>query len=547
MIDTFEYISAEENIKNNLQKLKKFKCDSHKKHQASYFCINPNCINNSTSFLCELCVNNHHTNHAAERQIKSIDYLFSVKLLDQIKEECKITSSRKEDTIRDLKKIDDIFDDLKTTLCNIIASACNELKDNMKLKIQSEDCHLKDTVKGYEKMLSDLFSKDDLPDIKNFIQEYVNNFSKLSEVIREQIKKAEEFDTNISELDDCLKQRKIMHSELIDMVNKKIKDETLEEKILDNIKNIKLEELNLPRIHTKEVNKILVYDDKNYITCSADTSIIIRNKENNTINQIFHHNDQVKDIILLKDGRLASCSVDTSVKIWNLKDNKCEQSLFGHTHTVCSLLELPHSKLLTGSEDQAIIVWDISKKDKVISDYCYKIKHDKQRSVTCMNLITSNLLAAASLNDINIYIFDDLTYSKFDIIRVLKGHKKQVTDLKIMKDCNDLLVSCSFDDYCKLWSISKEICLKNFNSHGHNASSVRSILILSSKIFASAGTEIKFWNIDEENAIATIIPRESIANIIPRESKKRVLSLIRESNNTFIFGGFQGYLGFLKF
>ena len=292
----------------------------------------------------------------------------------------------------------------------------------------------------------------------------------------------------------------------------------------------------IPRLHTDILWKIISYENyTKYITCSEDKRIIIRNCEDNKIiRMLTNHKGGVRDIFLLSDGRLASASKDNTIKIWNLTNDNCEQTLIGHSHWVYCLLELPNSILLSGSQDSTIGVWNISQKEKKELQF-HQLKNDKQSYVYCMTLINVNELAASSYKDINIYSFNSTIKTSFsiNIIKTLKGHTDSVFDIKMMKDSKDLLVSCSSDEDCRLWSISREVCLKIFKGH---SGAIWSIQILSDKTFVSGSAEIFFWNIDSE----------SINSIKPDQSENKILSLIMNNRNELIFVGQHDFIGLIK-
>ena len=55
-----------------------------------------------------------------------------------------------------------------------------------------------------------------------------------------------------------------------------------------------------------------------------------------------------------------------------------------------------------------------------------------------------------------------------------------------MNNSKDLLLSCSYDKDCRLWSISHENCLKIFKGH---SSLICLMQILSEKVFVSTSAE----------------------------------------------------------
>ena len=282
--------------------------------------------------------------------------------------------------------------------------------------------------------------------------------------------------------------------------------------------------------------KIISYENNTKcITCSDDATIIIRNCEDNTIIMILiGHEEVVTDILLLLDGRLASCSHDKTIKIWNLTSGNCEQTLIGHSNLIYCLLELSNSILLSGSGDKSIGIWDISQKDKRKLQFYHQVKNEKQSYSCCMTLIDFNKLATSSYKDINIYSFDNAKHNSFNIIKTLKGHTDWVNDIKLMKNSNNMLISCSNDKDIRLWNILQENCLKIFKGHSDR---ILSIQILCDKIFISAGAEIIFWNIDS---------KEAINSIKPDQSGKINTSLIKNDMNELLFAGYHDFIGLIK-
>ena len=305
--------------------------------------------------------------------------------------------------------------------------------------------------------------------------------------------------------------------------------------LLDKIKKVEINK-KIPILHTNVIYKIISYDSNTkYITCSRDKTIIIRNCEDNTlIKTLIHHKKAVCDILLLSNGRLATASQDKKIKIWNLTNGKCEKTLIGHSGYVYCLLELSNSILLSGSKDSSIGIWDISQQNNKKLQFYNQVKNDKQSFGYCMSLIDSNLLAVSSYQNINIYLFDNITHKSFNIIKTLKGHIDWVFDIKLIKNSKDFLISCSQDKDVRVWSISHEICLKIFKGHSDR---VNSIEVLSEKIFVSAGAEIIFWNIDSPQVIHSIKPDQS---------EDRITSLIKNDANELVFAGVHDFIGFIK-
>ena len=547
-------ISDEKKIEENFEKLLQRKCDNHNKYKASYFCTNISCVKNSTNFLCELCYNNHSKSHLYHKEIKSVWDLFQMKRFNQMKEDCKIDPADQEKINQISQDLDHMFDTLKITLCNIIDKEYMKAKAHIQQKFSLDNEYIMKIFKEHEKVLKDVFNKDEI--MANFnmiVHPYLESFNKVSETFRIQIEMVENVDKNIELLMKNLPKINQNHKDIVDYVQQKISgfDELCNNmNFTESLQSAKLNEVllqklqsgiiskidkKIPRLHTGSIMKIISYDNNiKYITCSADKTIIIRNSEDNTVvRTLTGHIDAVRAILVLSDGRLASSSQDKTIKIWNLTNGNCDQTLIDHSHTIYCLLELPNSILLSGSQDSSIGVWDISQKYKKELQFYHQVKNDKQLQAYCMTLININELAVSSYKDINIYSFED---KSFNIIKTLKGHNDWVSNIKLMCNSKDLLVSCSFDKDCRLWSISEENCLKIFKGHSDKIWS--SIEILSDKIFVSASVEIIFWDIDSTEFIQSIKPDD--------QPGKMVNSLLKNDRNELVFAGQHDFIGFIK-
>ena len=448
-----------------------------------------------------------------------------------------------------------MFEKLKEIFSNIIDQECKKAKAYIQEKFFVDNDYIMKVYKEHEQLLIDLFTKDDIMTNFNFaINPYLESFNKISETAQMQIETIENIDKNIILLLNNFPKIKQNHKDLIDSLQQNISnfDELYDNlSFINKIHSAKLNGILLqklktgvignidkkfPRLHTNVIYKIISYEkDTKYITCSHDKTIIIRNYADNTIIRILiDHKDAVWDIFLLSNGRLASASQDHTIKIWNLTNGNCEQTLIGHSHWVYCLLELPNSILLSGSEDSSIGLWDISQQNQKELHFYHQVKNDKQLQVSCMKLVNTNELAVSSFKDINIYLFDNITNKSFNVIKTLKGHTDWVNDIKIMNNGNNLLISCSGDKDCRLWSISHENCLRIFKGHSNQ---IWSIQILSEKIFVSTSAEVIFWDIDNADLIRSIKIDQS---------ENRITSLIKNDINELVFAGMHDFIGFIK-
>ena len=71
------------------------------------------------------------------------------------------------------------------------------------------------------------------------------------------------------------------------------------------------------------------------------------------------HTNSVWTLQVLPDGRIVSGSSDNTIRIWEKKDNRWESvALEGHTDSVWTLQVLPDGRIVSGSHDNTIRIWD---------------------------------------------------------------------------------------------------------------------------------------------------------------------------------------------
>ena len=182
MFSHMNFITNDIKIEENFEKLLQRKCDGHNKYKASYFCTNLSCVKNSTSFLCELCYDNHPQNHCNHKEIKSVGDLFQMKRFNQMKEDCKIDPSFQDKINNVLQDLDHMFETLKIILCDIIDKECKNAKAHIQQKFLIENECIMEVFKEHERVLLDVFTKDEI--ISNFnltINPYLESFNKLSD------------------------------------------------------------------------------------------------------------------------------------------------------------------------------------------------------------------------------------------------------------------------------------------------------------------------------------------------------------------------------
>ena len=177
-------------VNDNLLKLAQSKCHIHSKLNAEYFCTHSDCIENSKSFICELCMQSHNVNHASLKFIKSSQSLFSKRILENAKDigqELHNQIEQNSDFQTVSTKIDKSIDELESKLVYLIKKHCQQIKENLKTRIDNRRALLDKNLEmiiEYESMLNRLLSKDDIPAFKSLISEYIDKNTKLTKIFQ---------------------------------------------------------------------------------------------------------------------------------------------------------------------------------------------------------------------------------------------------------------------------------------------------------------------------------------------------------------------------
>jgi WD40 repeat protein len=72
------------------------------------------------------------------------------------------------------------------------------------------------------------------------------------------------------------------------------------------------------------------------------------------------HSREVTCVAVLPDGRVVSGSRDKTLRVWDASSGACERVLEGHSDSVECVAVFPDGRVVSGSEDSTLRVWDAS-------------------------------------------------------------------------------------------------------------------------------------------------------------------------------------------
>lgn len=207
------------------------------------------------------------------------------------------------------------------------------------------------------------------------------------------------------------------------------------------------------------------------------------------IHSINLSNDLKKIIVCLNDKRIEIWNIDTFSLI---KEIKLTVSLIENV-----LLTSDNKYLIFSDENNTVIVWDYDQNLKLQYDIPLKLSRHKNEITTIKEVPDhKKIITGSEDNDINIWdLSGKLLYS-------LKGHYAGITALAVSPN-GDLLISGSEDYDIRIWEIKTGKLLKTLEEHEF---SINNIKISPSGSFFISGSKEKLivWDLKTKKIIKKI-------------------------------------------
>ena len=508
------------NLEENEAPLKEI-CDDHSEFTL-YYCMD--CRHE----ICAFCVSKggKHTEHKYIPFSKFKNYTKEIrdKLKHKTLEECiknledircKKNKEKKDKMNGFLYKINELLDNIKITK-DLYVKEVEEKMENFNKVIDL----MKESYKYYYKLLNnekqDFYTLNYLNKIVEIIdiQTVYANFDELIEAT----KLVDKFSTKPQFL------YKINTNEMpspytVNMYSfNKFKKSVVSKYSLSNTKQIKLEKK--VNILINSVLAITKINDKNGIAVASGNDILVI-EDINTFDPknpeiMSGHSKSITSLVLLNKNKLASGSEDKTIKLWDLEkrvcsstitgnyeriesllkinentlaagsqstirvfntDNKKElYSLVGHEKSVCTMVKISDSKIVSGAYDNLIKIWDINNRCCEFSLY----GHDT--TVFIVLLLQDGRLASGSGSWNRALKIWNLESQSCEC--TLLGHKREIKCMEQMS--NGWLLTGSVDKTIKVWNVKKKFCIQTLVSH---FDAVYSLCVIDKETFVSGGKD----------------------------------------------------------
>lgn len=236
------------------------------------------------------------------------------------------------------------------------------------------------------------------------------------------------------------------------------------------------------------------------------------------------HNNSVNTLCSLKDGRLVSGSDDDKIIVYSLEKFESEMTLVGHSSNIHSVSLLNNGSLISASSDTKIKIWEIS-------ELKYKCTHTLKghiRGVLKAMQLTRGRIGSCS-DDKTIKIWDDTTY---ECIKTLHGHTDYVWSFIELKNHN-FIVSANgeSDNTVRFWN-NKTYHLEKVIESVKCCNNNSLVEIASQKILVGGRSRVVV--IDSGSC--------EVCNVIAMKDEGSVLSFLELSEGIVLFGMSKGKL-----
>ncbi|KAK5994621.1 Vegetative incompatibility protein HET-E-1 [Cladobotryum mycophilum] len=168
------------------------------------------------------------------------------------------------------------------------------------------------------------------------------------------------------------------------------------------------------------------------------------------------HSDMVRSIAFSVDNKLVSGSSDGTVRIWDATTGSCIRTINGHSNWVTSVaFSANGQRIASGSRDETIKIWDAA------HGTCFQILQGHSGLITEVIFSPENKRLASASGDDTIRIWD---IARGICLQTLHGHRSLVTSIDFSTD-GQRLASGSYDNTVKIWDTAISACLKTLKGH----------------------------------------------------------------------------------
>jgi WD40 repeat protein len=183
------------------------------------------------------------------------------------------------------------------------------------------------------------------------------------------------------------------------------------------------------------------------------------------------HTEYVTAAVTLSCGRVVSGSRDHTLRVWDMVTNACERVLEGHTGSVWCLAVLADGRVVSGSKDGTLRVWDVTTGicELVLEGHAHRTLSRGVRSdgridandVRCLTVLPvgRRSIVVSGSDDHTLLAWDTATG---ECVVTFAGHTGAVWCVNAVAGT---LVSGSSDKSLRAWNVETGTCERVFEGH----------------------------------------------------------------------------------
>ena len=238
---------------------------------------------------------------------------------------------------------------------------------------------------------------------------------------------------------------------------------------------------------TDEIDCLLSYDSKRLLLGGKEEFQIFDFDTKNISTISKEHKGRINCLIKLEDNKVVSGSQDKTIKIWDIEKKECLYTLEGHTSIIWEVKSLSNNRLISAADDNTSRIWNLNNKS---SEYFYKSK----RQVSSIAVLDNNRILLSSGK--NLLLFNLDTKEQLTFLDI------SVWSLKTLKNGD---VAAGGKGVLYILKITDEIKIITEFAKGHE-STIISIIELENELLvtASSDKELILWDRKDPESIYLI-------------------------------------------
>ncbi len=225
-----------------------------------------------------------------------------------------------------------------------------------------------------------------------------------------------------------------------------------------------------------------------------------------------NHKNRINALAVIDTQKVVSGSNDATLRVWDVDKGVCLQKLKGHKDWVRAVAVISKQKVVSGGPDKTLRVWNIDK------GVCLQVLEGHNCWVRAVAVINKQKVVSGS---------DDQTLRAWDIdsgecLKVLNGHNGSVNALGVIN--KQKVVSGSNDKTLRVWDIDNGECLQEFKGHEDWVSTV-AVINKQKVVSGSNDKTLRVWDIDKGVCLQVLEGHNGSVNAVEAIDEQTIVSV----------------------